>query len=236
MRLAGAYGRLKRPKKGDFGGFRGVRYYPTNREKTGRAVQACLDLIDTAKWLESELRLPLDAFGLTLAEFRVLELLNRAGPMTVSDVARERKCARQNLIETSKSLERRGWVRRVVGTLPPVSIEQSHKAKTDRKRKGRRVGVMTLTPSGKRFIRDVIPNQFKMMKALLRALDGREQRSLSRLCGKLASREAVLKFLQEIRMTEEDQQAVDVRQEAAAELERLTARMAGRGREFRVEG
>jgi hypothetical protein len=80
----------------------------------------------------------------------------------------------------------------------------------------------------------VIPNQFKMMKALLRALDGRGQRSLSRLCGKLASREAVLKFLQEIRMTEEDQQAVDVRQEAAAELERLTARMAGRRREFRV--
>ena len=213
-----------------------MRHYPTNREKTGRAVQACLDLIDTAKWLESELRPPLDAFGLTLAEFRVLELLNRVGPMTVSDVARERKCARQNLIETSKSLERRGWVRRVVGTLPPVSIEQSHKArsKTDQKRKGRRVGVMTLTPSGKRFIRDVIPNQFKMMKALLRVLDGREQVSLSRLCGKLASREAVLKFLQEIRMIEEDQQAVEVRQEAAAELERLTARVAGRSREFRV--
>lgn len=215
-----------------------MRHYPTNREKTGRAVQACLDLIDTAKWLESELRPPLDAFGLTLAEFRVLELLNRVGPMTVSDVARERKCARQNLIATSKSLERRGWVRRVVGTLPPVSIEQSHKAKskTDQKRKGRRVGVMTLTPSGKRFIRDVIPNQFKMMKALLRVLDGREQVSLSRLCRKLASREAVLKFLQEIRMIEEDQQAVEVRQEAAAELERLTARMRASGREFRVEG
>jgi len=213
-----------------------VRHYPTRREKTGRAVQACLDLIDTAKWLESELRPPLDAFGLTLAEFRLLELLNRAGPMTVSDVARERKCARQNLIATSKSLERRGWVRRVVGTLPPVSIEQSHKAKSKQKRKGRRVGVMTLTPPGKRFIRDVIPNQFKMMKALLRVLDGREQVSLSRLCGKLASREAVLKFLQEIRMIEEDQQAVGVRQEAAAELERLAARMAERSREFRVEG
>ena len=215
-----------------------MRYYPTNQEKTGRAVQACLDLIDTAKWLESELRPPLDSFGLTLAEFRVLELLNRAGPMTVSDVARERNCARQNLIATSKSLERRGWVWRVVGTLPPVSIEQSHKArsKTEQKRKGRRVGVMTLTLSGKRFIRDVIPNQFKMMKALLRVLDGREQVSLSRLCGKLASREAVLKFLQEIRMIEEDQQAVEVRQEAAAELERLAARMRASGREFRVEG
>ena len=73
-----------------------MRYYPTNREKTGRAVQACLDLIDTAKWLESELRPPLDSFGLTLAEFRVLELLNRAGPMTVSDVA-ERGTARARI-------------------------------------------------------------------------------------------------------------------------------------------
>ncbi|MFZ1205354.1 MAG: hypothetical protein WAN97_13645, partial [Candidatus Acidiferrales bacterium] len=60
--------------------------------------------------------------------------------------------------------------------------------------------------------------------------------SLSRMCRKLASREAVLKFLQEIRMIEEDQQAADVRREAAAELDRLAARMRASGREFRVEG
>ncbi len=61
-------------------------------------MQAYLDLIDTAEWLKSELRLPLDSFDLTLAEFRALELLNRKGPLTVIEAARERKSSKQNLI------------------------------------------------------------------------------------------------------------------------------------------
>ena len=83
-------------------------HYPTHREKTQRAMQACLDLIDTAEWLKSELRPPLDSFGLTLGEFRVLELLNRRGPLTVRDAARERKASIRNLKATSMHLERRG--------------------------------------------------------------------------------------------------------------------------------
>jgi hypothetical protein len=93
---------------------------------------------------------------------------------------------------------------------------------------------MTLTDLGKRFVRDVMPSHFKMMKALMRVLDAREQLSLSRLCRKLRSREAVLKFLQEIRMVDEDEEAAEVREEAAAELERLTARMRMRGRALRI--
>ena len=81
---------------------------------------------------------------------------------------------------------------------------------------------------------DVMPNNSKMMKALMRVLDSREQLSLSRLCGKIRSGEAVFKFLQEIRMVDEDQEAAEVREEAAAELERLTARMGIRGRELRI--
>ena len=206
-------------------------HYPTHREKTRRAIQAYLDVIDTAEWLKSELRAPLDSFDLTFGEFRVLELLSRKGPLTVRDAALERKSSRQNVKKASKRLERRGWVRRVVVTLPPAPFEESHKAKSkkDEKRKGRRVGVITLTPSGKRFVRDVMPNNSKMMKALMRALDSREQLSLSRLCRKVRSGEALLKFLQEIRMVEEDQQAVELREEARAELERLTARMGARG-------
>jgi DNA-binding MarR family transcriptional regulator len=207
-------------------------HYPTHREKTRRAMQAYLDLIDTAEWLKSELRPPLGSFDLTLGEFRVLELLNRKGPLTVRDAARERKASVRNLKATSMYLERRGWVRRVVVTLPPAPFEQTHQAKwkKDQKRKGRRTGVMALTDSGKRFVRDVMPSHLKMMTALLRVLDGREQLSLSRLCGKLRSREALLKFLQEIRMVDEDQEAAEVRKEAASELERLTARMGMRGR------
>jgi DNA-binding MarR family transcriptional regulator len=211
-----------------------MEHYPTHREKSQRAMQAYLDLIDTAEWLKSELRPPLDSFDLTFGEFRVLELLNRKGPLTVRDAARERKSSRQNLKKVSRRLERRGWVRRLVVMLPPVPFDESHKptSKKDEKRKGRRVGVITLTPSGKRFVRDVMPNNSKMMKALMRVLDAREQLSLSRLCRKLRSDEAAFKFLQEIRMVDEDQEAAELREKASAELERLTARMGGR--EFRV--
>jgi hypothetical protein len=51
----------------------------------------------------------------------------------------------------------------------------------------------------------------------------------------LASRGAALKFLQEIRMVDEDEEAAEVRETAANELERLTARMGTRGRTLRVE-
>jgi len=217
--------------------------YPTHRDKTRRAIQAYLDVIDTAEWLKSELRPPLDSFDLTFGEFRLLELLSRKGPLTATDAARERKTSRQNLKKRSKYLERRGWVRRVVVTLPPAPFEESHKAKSkkDEKRKGRRVGVIALTPAGKRFVRDVMPNNSKMMKALMRVLGSREQLSLSRLCRKIRSGEALLKFLQEIRMVDEDQEAAEVRERASAELERLTARIGMRdrrrveSREFRVQ-
>jgi DNA-binding MarR family transcriptional regulator len=195
-----------------------------------------MDLIDTAEWLKNELRPPLESFDITLGEFRTLELLNRKGPLTVSDVSRERRTGIPNVKKASKYFERRGWVRRVVVTLPPAPFEQTHQAKSkkDQKRKGWRTGVMTLTDLGKRFVRDVMPSHFKMMKALMRVLDAREQLSLSRLCRKLRSREAVLKFLQEIRMVDEDEEAAEVREEAAAELERLTARMRMRGRALRI--
>jgi DNA-binding MarR family transcriptional regulator len=191
-----------------------------------------MDLIDTAEWLKNELRLPLESFDITLAEFRTLELLNRKGPLTVNDVSRERRTGIPNVKKASKYFERRGWVRRIVVARPPAAFEDIHKAKSkrDEKRRGRPIGVMILTASGKRFVRDVMPSHLKMMKALLRALDAREQLSLSRLCRKLRSREAVLKFLLEIRMVDEDEEAAEVRGEAATQLERLTARMRMRGR------
>ena len=112
-----------------------MTHYPTHREKTRRAMEACLDLIDTAEWLKSELRPPLDSFDLTFGEFRVLELLNRKGPLTVRDAARERKSSRQNLKETSRYLERRGWVRRLVVALPPVPFEEEPQGEVEEGRK-----------------------------------------------------------------------------------------------------
>ena len=203
-----------------------MAHYATHREKTHRAMQACLDVIDTAEWLKSELRPPLDSFDLTLGEFRLLELLNRMGPLTMRDAARERKSSIQNLKAASKHLEGRGFVRRMVVALPPVAFEESHKAKSkkDEKRKGQRMGVMILTPAGKRFVREIMPRHSKMMKALMRVLDGREQLSLSRLCQKVRTGD-IFKFLREMQMVDEEQEAQELSQKAENQLKRFTARM-----------
>ena len=182
-----------------------MRHYPTHREKTQRAMQAYMELIDTADWLRGELRVPLEFFGLTMGELRLLEMLNREGALFVPDVARRRKARPQNMKATIKHLEERGWVRRMIVALPPVPFEESHRAKSKRseRREGKRVSVVGLTASGKKFVREVLPRHSKLVKSLLRALDSREQMSLSWMCRKLREGD-VVKFLREIRMQDEE--------------------------------
>ena len=61
-----------------------------------------------------------------------------------------------------------------------------------------RTSAVGLTKTGKRFIADVLPNHTKMVKALMRALDGRDQDTLSRLCRKLRAGNPV-RFFAELR-------------------------------------
>ena len=93
-------------------------------------------------------------------------------------------------------LTRRGFVRRLIVRLPPVDPDRAHVAAS--KRREPRVGIRTsavgLTKLGHKFIAEVLPNHTKMVKALLRALDAREQDSLSRLCRKLRVGNAVRYF------------------------------------------
>ena len=182
-----------------------MSHYPTQKEKTQRAMQAYMDLIDTADWLRGELRVPLQAFDLTMGEFRLLEMLLREGALFVGDVGRRRKMKKQNLKVMIQHLEKRGWVRRMIVALPPVGFEESHRPNSERreKREGKRVGVVGLTGSGKRFIRDVLPRHSKFVKSLFRALSGREQMSLSRMCRKLRAGD-IVKFYREI--THEDEE------------------------------
>jgi DNA-binding MarR family transcriptional regulator len=169
-------------------------------------MQAYMDLIDAASWLRGELHAPLESFGLTLGEFRVLELLNREGALTVPDVTSRRNAKKQNMKVMIQHLEGRGWVRRVIITLPPVSLEESHRAKSRRgeRREGKRRGVVGLTKSGKKFFREVLPRHSKLVKSLFRALSGREQMTLSRLCRKLREGD-IVKFFREITMQDEEE-------------------------------
>ena len=93
---------------------------PTHKERTLHAFRAYLELLDTAEWFEREMRAPLESFDLTMAGFRLLELLYRVEIMTIPDVARRRGAVRQTMDAIVARLVERGWVRRMLIALPPV--------------------------------------------------------------------------------------------------------------------
>lgn len=172
---------------------RATMHRATQKEKTLRAFRAYLDLLDTAEWMLVQLRGQLEAFDLTIGGFRLLEMLYREGPMRMSAAAEKRQRSRQNLKAIINRLEERGWVRREVSNLPPAGIKESHlsKAERGRARKGKRISMLRLTPLGEKFIGVVFPKHAKVVKSLMRAIDSREQESLSRICRKLREGDVV---------------------------------------------
>jgi len=198
--------------------------WPSQKEKTVRAFQAFLSVMDTADWFQNELRGPLESFDLSMPGFRVLEMLYREGALTVADVARRRLCTRQNIYFVLAGLEGRGWVRQMVVKVPAAAIKESRISKLRRgiQREGPRVAVIGLTKKGKEFVGNVLPRNVKVVKALMRALDGREQESLSKMCEKLREGD-VAKFLHEIQMMDEEEEAAELRDKIKAELERLAS-------------
>ncbi|HUA01775.1 MAG TPA: MarR family transcriptional regulator [Candidatus Aquilonibacter sp.] len=176
-----------------------MSHRPAPEEKTQRAFRAYLDLIDTAAWLRGELRVPLEAFDLTMPGFRLLELLNREGAQRRKDLPERFGVRRQAMDDVIERLEKRNWVGRAIVTLPPVEFERSHLAKSrrDEARAGRPMHAVALTKLGKKFIKDVLPTHSKMVKSLLRVLDAREQNTLSRICRKLREGD-VVKFVREL--------------------------------------
>jgi DNA-binding MarR family transcriptional regulator len=171
----------------------------TAREKTERAFRAYRELLDTAQWFEGRMRMPLESFDLTMAGFRLLELLHREGALPIADATRKRMTQRPNLDLLIDRLEAEGWVRRGMVRLPPVEMRESKlpKSKRGRGRRGRRMLVVGLTAPGKKFIGEVMRRHTKMVKALMRAIDGRQQETLCEICRQLREGD-ILKFVGEI--------------------------------------
>ena len=112
------------------------------------------------------------------------------------DVGRRLGRVRQDVRVIVARLQERGWVGRMIVALPAVAFERAHVAKGEAEgREGPRVGVVALTKSGKKMIGNVLPSHAKVVKALMVVLDAREQESISKVCRKLRSPEAVFKFL-----------------------------------------
>jgi len=171
----------------------GPRRRMTQREKTLRAFRAYLDLLDTAEHMRSALRGQLASFDLTIRGFRLLETLYRDGPTLMTVAAKKLNCKRQNVDVILARLEARGWVVREIRERPPVEIDEARVAKEKRsqERRGRRITLLRLTPEGEKFIGIVFPKHGKAVKSLMRALEGREQETLSKLLRKLKEGDGV---------------------------------------------
>ncbi|MGH9740679.1 MAG: MarR family winged helix-turn-helix transcriptional regulator [Candidatus Acidiferrales bacterium] len=165
----------------------------TRKEKKQRAWGAYLEITETAGWMERKLRLPLDVLGLTREEFRLLVMLYRDGPVTLSDATERLGRSRQNVHETIRRAEEFGWVSCGEKRLPAAEARESQlpKSRRGKERFGQRVVVASLTPQGEKLIGNVLPRQETIVKSLMHALDSRELDSVIRICRKLRRADAL---------------------------------------------
>ncbi|MFZ0737656.1 MAG: MarR family transcriptional regulator [Candidatus Acidiferrales bacterium] len=190
------------------------RRHINERGKTQRAYQAYVDLMDTAEWLRDEFSGQLASFDLTMMEYRVMERIYRRGPQYQTDISRRFRCSKQNIAWVVSRLEDLGRVRRVTARLrakAPAERRAYAKAPAGRSGKGtarrrsrakatgRRIIHVHLTPEGRELFANVFPKHAKYVKAEMRTLEGREQKTLSHLCRKLRGGD-VEKFFREFRM------------------------------------
>jgi MarR family 2-MHQ and catechol resistance regulon transcriptional repressor len=161
--------------------------------------------MDTADWLREMMSRQLWRWDLSMLQFRVLETLYNEGPQHQQELSRKFRCSKQNVASVLKRLEEDGWIRRENATLPRTSEANwvNPKAKTERAAEGRRVVNVRLSPDGQRLFPDTFRKHSKVVKAKMRALEEREQHTLSRLCRKLRQGD-ILRFVQEFRRCDWD--------------------------------
>ncbi|MGB8540801.1 MAG: MarR family transcriptional regulator [Candidatus Acidiferrales bacterium] len=179
--------------------------YVSETGKTSRAFRAYVDLMDTADWLRQEMSEQLWRWDLSMLQFRVLETLYNQGPQHQQELSRKFRCSKQNVASVLDRLKKDGWIRRESASLPRTSQANwvNPKAKKERAAGGRRVVNVMLSPEGRRIFPDTFRKHSKVVKARMRALEGREQYTLSRLCRKLRQGD-ILRFVQEFRRCDWD--------------------------------
>jgi len=163
-----------------------TKHWLTQREKSERAFDAYLDLLDAADCMRTRVYDQLANFDLTMRGFRVLELLARQGPTLLVVIAQTYQWKRQNLDVVVTSLAEDGWVeakRLSVAELEALGVEVPEGD-------GRPLTLLSLTEEGAVRAARFLPRHKKLIKAHMRALEGREQRTLSQLCRKLRDGDA----------------------------------------------
>jgi MarR family 2-MHQ and catechol resistance regulon transcriptional repressor len=173
-----------------------------------RALTAYRELTDAADSFYRDLSHQTHRFGLTMPQFRVLELLHHEGPKSHREIAAKLCCGPRNVTVIVNSLERHRWVRRERPAGPGLTGVGSrvHEARgaAEEPATDRRVVYVHLTPSGEKVIERVFPSHVKVIKAEMRVLTDAQQNSIIFLCRKLR-RGDILKFIRDITMPEREE-------------------------------
>jgi len=174
---------------------------PFLEQRRDRAFRAYFDLMDTADWMRKVVRGQLEILEVSMEGFRVLELLYRKGPLSLTALARARGCKRQTLFDVVRKLQEQTRVSYEVLRRAPVAMDEKRipEHRRGRPRQGKAEGMVRLTSQGEKFVRAAIPRHRKLVYAFMLALDSREQETLSRTCRKLREGD-VFRFMREMEM------------------------------------
>jgi len=137
------------------------------RRDTVRALSAYINFMRASDSLGSRMSAHLEAEGLTIGQFGVLEALLHLGPMCQRTLGKKLLRSGGNITFVVDNLEKHGWVRR-------ERFESDH-----------RMMMIHLTPAGRELIAALFPKHAKAIKDELSRLTPTEQETLRRLTRKL---------------------------------------------------
>ena len=140
---------------------------PTHHKGTKeevRALNGFIALLRAADSLQAPLSRHVEAAGLTMGQFAVLEALLHLGPMSQSGLGGKLLRSGSNTTMVLDNLEERGFVKR--------------RRRTD----DRRAIEVSLSPAGRRRIAELFPQHARRITRLLSVLSQRDQQRLASLC------------------------------------------------------
>jgi MarR family 2-MHQ and catechol resistance regulon transcriptional repressor len=152
-------------------------------KKTQRALETHASLVHATESLAALQSDQLDALGLTMSQFRVLEALLHGGPMSQVALSERLLCGHSNTNFIAGKLYERGLIVR-------KAFQGDHRST-----------MIQLTAEGRKLIAKVFSVHATLVRAQMSVLEGREQETLCRLCQKLGRGEAA-KFVRELVMLE----------------------------------
>ena len=139
-----------------------THYRGTPEEVT--ALNGFIALLRATDSLHAHLSRHVEASGLTMGQFAVLEVLLHLGPMSQRDVGTKLLRSGSNTTMVLDNLERRGLVKR--------------RRRTD----DRRAIEVSLSSAGRRLIAELFPQHARRITRLFTVLSQRDQQRLAALC------------------------------------------------------